>query len=203
MIIINTANGDTFINESETQSVIHDNKNCYVKITFKDGHTEYHTQVKRMYYTNKQDVEIRDNGLLMVAIASDVEYYKQLNESACSYLKRMAEHRSSIENMILSMYEHPDSNQEYRDRFVKELREERSNRRGCIEDELQDYRDYSYYSKLRQDSDEHGQEIEKEFVRLSSKIKELEEWIISRQNAEERIMNRSLWQRILNKKTYL
>ena len=40
MIIIKTANGDRFINESEAQSVTHNKEYGYVVITFKDGHSE-------------------------------------------------------------------------------------------------------------------------------------------------------------------
>ena len=98
MIIIKTANGDRFINESEAQSVTHNKEYGYVVITFKDGHSENAFQVESMYYTNKQDVEIRDNGLLMAAVASDVEYYKEMNESACRYLERMDEQRSRLES---------------------------------------------------------------------------------------------------------
>ena len=207
MIIIKTANGDRFINESEAQSVTHNKEHNFVTITFKDGHREDAFQVESMYYTNKQDVEIRDSGLLMAAVASDVEYYKQMNESACAYLKQMGEQRSRLENMILEMYEHPDSNTEYRKRFVEELRKSRSNRPGTIESELDDYRTMPYYHKLRQDSHEKGEEIQKEFVRMSAKIKDLEKnFDIHKAHYEMsymRIMSRNLWQRIFNKKTYL
>ena len=97
MIIIKTANGDRFINESEAQSVTHNKEYGYVVITFKDGHSENAFQVESMYYTNKQDVEIRDNGLLMAAVASDVEYYKEMNESAFRYLERVADRRNQME----------------------------------------------------------------------------------------------------------
>ena len=137
MIVIKTANGDRFINESEAQSVTHNKEHNFVVITFKDGHSENAFQVESMYYTNKQDVEIRDNGLLMAAVASDVEYYKEMNESAFRYLERVAEQRSRLENMVLEMYEHPDSSPEYRKRFVEELRESRSNRPGTIKAELE------------------------------------------------------------------
>ena len=167
MIIIKTANGDRFINESEAQSVTHNKEYGYVVITFKDGHSENAFQVESMYYTNKQDVEIRDNGLL------------------------------------LEMYEHPDSSPEYRKRFVEELRESRSNRPGTIKSELDEHRTMPYYRKLREDSHEKGKEIEKEFVRMSAKIKELEEWKERYRKAQERLMLRNLWQRIFNKMTYL
>jgi hypothetical protein len=203
MIVIKTANGDRFINESEAQSVAHNKEHNFVTITFKDGHSENAFQVESMYYTNKQDVEIRDNGLLMAAVASDVEYYKQLNESACQYLKRLANHRSRLENMIVEMYEHPDSDKEYRERFIKEIHENWSNRPGTIESELDEYRTMPYYHKLRQDSHEKGEEIQKEFVRMSAKIKELEETKERFRKAGERLMFRNLWQRIFNKMTYL
>lgn len=70
MIIIKTANGDRFINESEAQSVTHNKEYGYVVITFKDGHSENAFQVESMYYTNKQDVEIRDNGPRKGALTS-------------------------------------------------------------------------------------------------------------------------------------
>ena len=46
MIIIKTANGDRFINESEAQSVTHNKEYGYVVITFKDGHSENAFQVE-------------------------------------------------------------------------------------------------------------------------------------------------------------
>ena len=57
MIIIKTANGDRFINESEAQSVTHNKEYGFVVITFKDGHSENAFQVESMYYTNKQDAK--------------------------------------------------------------------------------------------------------------------------------------------------
>ena len=203
MIIIKTANGDRFINESEAQSVTHNKEYGYVVITFKDGHSESAFQVESMYYTNKQDVEIRDNGLLMAAVASGVEYYKEMNESAFRYLERVADRRNQMERMVVEMFEKPDSDPEYRKRFVDEIKEVWSNRPGTIKSELDEHRTMSYYHKLREDSHEKGKEIEKEFVRMSAKIKELEEMTERFRKAGERLMLRSLWQRIFNKKTYL
>ena len=203
MIIIKTANGDRFINESEAQSVTHNKEYGYVVITFKDGHSENAFQVESMYYTNKQDVEIRDNGLLMAAVASDVEYYKEMNESAFRYLERVADRRNQMERMVVRMFESPDSSPEYRKRFVDDIKEVWSNRPGTIKSELDEHRTMPYYRKLREDSHEKGKEIEKEFVRMSAKIKELEEWKERYRKAQERLMLRNLWQRIFNKMTYL
>lgn len=203
MIIIKAAEGGKFVNESEVQSVTHNKKHGFVVITFKDGHSENTFQVESMYYTNKQDVEIRDNGLLMAAVASDVEYYKEMNESALCYLERVAVRRNQMERMVVEMFENPDSSPEYRKRFVDDIKEVWSNRPGTIKSELDEHRTMPYYHKLREDSHEKGEEIQKEFVRMSAKIKELEEWKERYRKASERIMLRNLWQRIFNKKTYL
>ena len=203
MIVIKTANGDRFINESEAQYVSHNKEYGFVVITFKDGHSENAFQVESMYYTNKQDVEIRDNGLMMAAVASDVEFYKQLNESAFSYLKSTADHRNTLERMVVEMYEHPDSDKAYRERFVNRIREMWSNRPGTIMEELDEYRTMPYYTKLRQDSHEKGEEIEKEFVRMTAKIKELEECRKRYLKGSNLLMSRNLWQRIFNKKVML
>ena len=203
MIIVKTNNGDRFINESEAQSVTHNKEYGFVVITFKDGHSENAFQVESMYYTNKQDVEIRDNGLLMAAVASDVEYYKEMNESAFRYLERVADRRNQMERMVVEMFEKPDSDPEYRKRFVDDIKEVWSNRPGTIKSELDEHRTMPYYHKLREDSHEKGEEIQKEFVRMSAKIKELEEWKERYRKAQERLMLRNLWQRIFNKMTYL
>jgi hypothetical protein len=203
MIIIKAADGGKFVNESEMQSVTHNKKYGFVVITFKDGHSENIFQVESMYYTNKQDVEIRDNGLMMAAVASDVEYYKEMNESASRYLEEVADRRNQMERMVVEMYESPDSSPEYRKRIVNEIKEKWSNRPGTIKSELDEHRTMPYYHKLRQDSHEKGEEIQKEFVRMSAEIKNLEEQKERYRKASERIMLRNLWQRIFNKKTYL
>ena len=203
MIIIKSAEGGKFVNDSEVQSVTHNKKHGFVVITFKDGHSENAFQVESMYYTNKQDVEIRDNGLLMAALASDVEYYKEMNESAFRYLERVADRRNQMEQMVVEMFEKPDSSPEYRKRFVDEIKKVWSNRPGTIKSELDEHRTMPYYHKLREESHEKGKEIEKEFVRMSAEIKNLEEWKERYRKASERIMFRNLWQRIFNKKTYI
>ena len=176
MIVIKTANGDRFINEAEVQSVTHNKEYACVVITFKNGHSEKAFQVESMYYTNKQDVEIRDDGLMMAAVAASREYYKEMNESAFRYLERVAEQRNRMERMVIEMYESPDSSPEYRKRFVEELRESRSNRPGTIRAELEEHRTMPYYHKLRKDSHENGEEIQKEFERMTAMIKELKKW---------------------------
>lgn len=206
MIVIKTANGTRFVNESEVQSVEHKKKLMVSVITFKDGHIESDSQVTDMLYTNKQDKEIRDGGLMIAAIAKDVEYYRELKDSAEQYLKDMAHYREQYESIIDRMYEHikDEEHVELFKNFVEEMREKRSQRSGNVIDELNEKRDgYHYIHKLRLESSEAGKQVEEEFKRMSNEIEGLARWGKRREDAIERQMKRNLWERIINKKTYL
>ena len=76
MIVIKTANGDRFINEAEVKNVQHNKSACIVTIKFKDGTFDVAYGVESMYYTNKPDTEIRDNGLMLGGMTTDKEYWK-------------------------------------------------------------------------------------------------------------------------------
>jgi hypothetical protein len=206
MIVIKTANGTRFVNESEVQSVEHKKKLMVSVITFKDGHMESDSQVIEILYTNKQDKEIKDDGLMMQAIASDAKYYRELNDSAEQYLKTMAHYRGQYEDIIDRMYEHikDKENEEFLKNFVEEMREKRRQRSGNVIDELDEKRgEYPYFHKLRLESSEAGKQIEEEFKRMSNEIEGLARWGKRREDANERLMKRNLWERIINKKTYL
>ena len=53
------------------------------------------------------------------------------------------------------------------------------------------------------DSKLKGDEAEKEFKRLTKALQTQTEWADRYKEAYERLMKRNLWQRIINKKTYL
>lgn len=206
MIVIKTANGTRFVNESEVQSVEHKKKLMVSVITFKDGHMESDSQVIEILYTNKQDKEIRDGGLMIAAIAKDVEYYRDLKDSAEEYLKDMAHYREQYESIIDRMYEHikDEEHVELFKNFVEEMREKRRQRSGNVIDELDEKRgEYPYFLKLRQECSEAGKQIEEEFKRMVNEIEGLARWGKRREEANERLMKRNLWERIVNKKTYL
>lgn len=206
MIVIETANGTRFVNESEVQSVEHKKKLMVSVIMFKDGHMESDSQVIEILYTNKQDKEIRDDGLMIQAIASDAKYYKELNDSAEEYLKGMAHHRTGLESIIDRMYEHikDEEHVELFKNFVEEMREMRRQRPGNVIDELNEKRDgYHYIHKLRLESSEAGKQIAEEFKRMASEIESLSSWAKRHEEAYKRQMKRNLWERIINKKTYL
>lgn len=201
MIVIKTANGDRFINEAEVKNVQHNKSACIVTIKFKDGTFDVAYGVESMYYTNKADTEIRDNGLVLGGAIKDSEYWKEMCKSAESFITDLQTWRNDLENFILGYLGQP--NEPYAVRFVKEMEEKRSERPNCKSDELERYRDRPWYIKLREDSKLKGDEAEKEFTKLTKALQTQTEFVERYKEAGERIMKRNLWQRIVNKKTYL
>ena len=203
MIVIKTANGDRFINEAEVKNVQHNKSACLVTIKFKDGTFDVAYGVESMYYTNKADTEIRDNGLMLGSMTTDMEYWKEMAQSAEKFSERLIERRNELESFIIRVSEHPDSDEQYNDYFVQKIREQRNERPGNNGEELLNYRDYPYFHKVRVDSKLKGDEAEKEFKRLTKALQTQTEWADLYKEAYERLMKRNLWQRIINKKTYL
>ena len=201
MIVIKTANGDRFINEAEVKNVQHNKSACIVTIKFKDGTFDVAYGVESMYYTNKADTEIRDNGLMLGGARADAEYYHQLNDSAEKFVEELQHWRNELENFILGYLGQPD--EPYAVRFVKEMEEKRKERPNYQRDELERYRDRPWYNKLHADSHQKGDEAEKEFARLTKNLQTQTEWADRYKEANERLMKRNLWERIINKKTYL
>ena len=203
MIVIKTSNGDRFINEAEVKNVQHNKSACIVTIKFKDGTFDVAYGVESMYYTNKADTEIRDNGLMLGSMTTDKEYWKKMAQSAEQFVERLIERRNDLESFIIRVSEHPDSDKEYNARFVQEIREQRNERPGYKGDELRKYRDYPYFQKVREESHLKGDEAEKQFAQLTKNLQTQTEWADRYKEANERIMKRNLWERIINKKTYL
>ena len=201
MIVIKTANGDRFINEAEVKNVQHNKSACIVTIKFKDDTFDVAYGVESMYYTNKADTEIRDNGLMLGGAIEDKEYWKEMAQSAEQFIQGLQHWRNELENFILGYLGQPD--EPYAVRFVKEMEEKRSERPDYQKDELERYRSQPWYIKLREDSKLKGDEAEKEFTKLTKALQTQTEWADRYKEAGERIMKRNLWQRIINKKTYL
>ena len=202
MIVIKTANGDRFINEAEVKNVQHNKSACIVTIKFKDGTHDVACQVESMTYTNKADTELRDNGLMLGSVTTDKEYWKEMAHSAEEYVKRLVERRGELEYFITSRIKKPEEGS-YEERFINEIRDAQRDRPGSYSEELRQYRDYPYFQKVREDSHLKGDETEKAFTRLTKEIEKITDENRRHREAFERIMKRNLWQRIVNKGTYL
>lgn len=202
MIVIKTANGDRFINEAEVKSVQHNKSACIVTIKFKDGTFDVAYQVESMTYTNKADTELRDNGLMLGGAIEDAEYWKEMCDSAEACVKRVCERRGELERFIIDYIGTPEAGS-YQERFIREMKEARSERANNYKDELRQYRDFPYFRRVREDSKLKGDEAEKEFTKLTKALQTQTEWADRYKEAHERTMKRNLWERIINKKTYL
>lgn len=202
MIVIKTANGDRFINEAEVKNVQHNKPACIVTIRFKDSTFDVAYGVESMYYTNKADTEIRDNGMMLHSAIEDKEYWKEMAKSAEAYVKRLCKRRGELEHFITSRLENQEPGS-YEEQFVEEIRDNQLKRANNSEDELQEYRNFPYFQRVREESHLKGDEVEKQFVQLTKNLQTQTEWADRYKEANERIMKRNLWQRIVNKKTYL
>ena len=202
MIVIKTANGDRFINEAEVKAVKHDKQHALVLITYKDGTMDGAYQVESMTYTNKTEAEVRDNGLILGAVKMDAEYWKEMSHSAEEYVKRLVERRGELEYFITSHIKSPEEGS-YDERFINEIREQQLKRPGNYSDELREYRKYPYFQHLREDSHQKGEEAEKVFAQMTKEIEQGREMIKRHEDAFNRVMKRNLWQRIVNKGTWL
>lgn len=203
MIVINTAKGVNLFNENEVKSVKHRKKESIVEIMYKDGSYTLAYQVESVCYTNKTEIEVKDNGLILGSVIRLEEYYKKKCRSAEDYVKHLVEKRNELEGFINSVAEHPDSDHEYRDHFIKKMREEWKKRPGNYEDELSEWRTLPYHKFTREELEMKGDELENEFKKLTKYVENERLWTQRYKEAIDRLMARSLWQRIINKETYL
>lgn len=201
MIVIKTANGCRFINEAEVNSVVHKKDHAFVLATFKDGTRLSANQVEDIYYTNKTDKEIHDTGLVLAGAWADAEYYRGMNKYAEKFAQDLIHWRNELECFILDYIGKPD--EPYAVRFVENLKKKREERPNNQREELEEYRSYQWCMELRKESHQKGEEAEKAFTELTAKIQHLEDMNKRYQDASERIMKRNIWQRIINKKTFL
>ena len=199
MIVIVTANGYRFVNDGEIKSINHDKANTLAVITYHDGSSETAHQVESVIYTNKKDADIVDDGLLLGAMTSDKKYWKAMRDSAEYYGKELFERVKVLESFIISVAEHPDSYQEYRNNFIENMKEEMSKRAGCFENELEKRRDFACFNELRNKAYKEGKAAEQEFARMTRKIADLQDESNYYLKALVNSKSRNLWERIINK----
>ena len=202
MIVINSEKGKVFVNEAEIVEVRHHKIARMVVVVPKSGCAQSYYQVEDVYYTNKKEVEIHDNGLLLSAAIKDAEYYKELNATSEKFIRDLDEIRRRLEGFILNQFEEPSDTQ-YCLRFIETVREEHNKRPNNVMDELNEKRDYPFYTKIRSSAENGGKQIEKEIAHLTKELDKQSDFAKRYEDAFKRVMKRNLWQRILNKSTYL
>ena len=210
MIIIKTANGTEFINEAFIKSLTHAKDSAIVDT----GNLIKIHQVESVIYTTKNDTEYVDNGLALTAALKDKEYYNQLRQSAQDFAKRLYDRQNELELFILRNENLFTKN--YDKNFIERIRDEK-NDRGTCEQELFKLQDMPYYTSIRKEADQYGNEIADLIESLYTKISELDGQIfnknmdiqklkieiVSLEGKIKRLSLRGLWERIINKNVSL
>ncbi len=199
MIIIKSTEGNILVNENEVKAVRHVKCNASAVILFNNGHKDIEFKVESVYYTNKQDVEINDYGLMLGAVESDKTYYQELSKCYEAMTKELVDRRNELERFIIEWASTPDECIDYRKHFIQKLIEERKNRPTSFEDEMRERRGDSWYFKIRDEGHLNGKKLKAEFERMTKDIEFNHEKLDLYLDKLRKLMNRSLWQRIINK----
>ena len=217
MIIIRTANGCEFINEKNIQRLTHDKKEASVFISQEKTFSPMSTirMVESVTYTNKENMEFVDNGLMMTAVLKDREFHRQYRKSVHDYAKGLYDQRNDLELFIIRNKEL--FTDDYQKHFIEQLCKKRRERPGTMDDEIFNYQKMPYYDAIRKHADQYGEEVTKMFIKLEEKIEEnkqnkssednelfakirhMRKTIFDQQGEIERLKQRSLWERITRK----
>ena len=207
MIIIKTLNGTTFVNEEEIKSIRHDKYTATVQIVYKNtGFNRVHdiTQVERVTFTKKADTFIQEDNSLVEALSQDIEYFRQWKFYAYKLLDDMEEYREKLENHIISL-ESIQNNNQLRlslSLIYKDVCTAQEKRPKGIDLELRAYWPNESFEVIKESMKENGQKSVKQFQQLNMlacRVNGLEGKIKTLNNIIDRLMARSLWQRIRNK----
>ena len=217
MIIIKTANGCEFINENDIQRLTHDKKEASVIISQGNSFFQRYTirMVESVTYTNKENMEFVDNGLMMTAVLKDREFHRQYRKSVHDYANGLYDQRNDLEMFIIRNKEL--FTDDYQKHFIEQLCKKKRERPGTMDDEIFDYQEMPFYNAIRKHADQYGEEVTKMFIKLEEKIEEnkqnkssednklfdeirqLRKTIKDQQDEIERLKQRTLWERITRK----
>ena len=211
MIIIRTANGCEFINDTDISRISHNKEKAEVYIY--RGTLPYTiTQVVSVTYTTKKDAEFEDKGTLLTAAMNDLDFNRQLSKMYEGYAKRLYESRNMLERFILRKHDNELSEETYK-AFIVNLLEERKQRQGDTLDEEFGTFDLDNWLGKKKHAEEFGKEVTSWFEDMTRQINEKtaenfkldsEIWgkrrIIKQQQDEiKRLKQRTLWERITRK----
>ena len=224
MIVIKTANGDIFVNESEIVSLHHNRDTHTVDLVKKNSgpllvlRPEPITNVETVIYLNdKQPAQWCDEGSAVRYLQKSVDSYR--TELACrneiiKTLKDKLLHlgHECVQYIQYSKFETPDGR-----KYLRDIGEDAKAYVNHGEDEI--------FKREYMQSHKHPEELEAdEIARLNAQIEDMEKklreqeaqiheitikaessdkWAGAYRQAHERLMKRNLWKRIINEKTYL
>lgn len=211
MIIIRTANGCEFINDTDISRISHNKEKAEVYIY--RGTLPYTiTQVVSVTYTTKKDAEFEDKGSLLTAALKDLDFNRQLSKMYEGYAKRLYDSRNTLERFILRKHDNELSEETYK-AFIINLLEERKQRQGDTLDEEFGTFDLDNWHGKKKHAEEFGKEVTSWFEDMTRQISEEtaknfkfnmerrgKQRIIQEQQDEiKRLKQRTLWERITRK----
>ena len=211
MIIVRTANGCEFINDTDVSRITHDKKKAEVCI-YRGALPCTITQVVSVTYTTKKDAEYEDKGSLLTAALKDLDFNRQLSKMYEGYAKRLYESRNTLERFILRKHDNELSEETYK-AFIVNLLEERNHRQGNTLDEEFGTFDLDNWFGKKKNAEEFGKEVTSWFEDMTRQISEEtaknfkfnmerrgKQRIIQEQQDEiKRLKQRTLWERITRK----
>lgn len=211
MIIVRTANGCEFINETDISRITHDKKKAEVCI-YRGACPSTITSVVSVTYTTKKDAEYEDKGSLLTAALKDLDFNRQLSKLYVGYAKRLYESRNMLEIFILRKHDNELSEETYK-AFIINLLEERKQRQGDTFDEESGTYDMERLHGMRKQTEEFGNlvtswfddmtlqisEKDYELVKKDMEIREQRKTIAEQQVEIELLKQRTLWERITRK----
>lgn len=211
MIIIRTANGCEFINDTDVSRITHDKKKAEVCI-YRGALPCTITQVVSVTYTTKKDAEYEDKGSLLTAALKDLDFNRQLSKMYEGYAKRLYESRNTLEKFILRKHDNNLSEETYK-AFIINLLEERKQRQGDTLDKEFGTFDLDNWHGKKKHAEEFGKEVTSWFEDMTRQISEKtaenfkldmeirgKRRVIKQQQDEiERLKQRTLWERITRK----
>ena len=224
MIIIKTTNGDIFVNDDEMISLKH-NRDTHTAVLVRknppalfDGDGLI-TRVETVVYLNKaQPAQWCDEGSAVRHLQKKIDAYRA--ETACKseIIKTLKEKLRSLGSDCVQWvcYYHKD--------MPNELCEQMRNRGEEAKTYVNDDKDKDFAHEYMQNKKSPDELESDEITRLNEQVERLDQelrekdaktqdlinkaessskWGEAYRQANERLMKRSLWQRIINKKTYL
>lgn len=201
MIVIKTTDGIRFINENEVKQVEHRKNGAMVIITYNNGSLDTAFQVESVMYTNKQESEINDHGLVLGAVTADMEYWKERAKCAEYFADRLADYRNELEHFI---QHYADKGQfgesSYAAYYLGRIKEKQEERPSSFSGELESYQNLPCFNQVRKNGREKGDKFKNGFNRLTQEIKEKQKMLDIYEKSIHKLLNRNLWQRIRNSK---
>lgn len=220
MIIVKTSNGDVFINDSEMLKLTHDRHNHFAYVTMKKQGSDVFGKAIRpiekvetvIYVNDATDKERRDDGSEIKFLRNQLAEEKSMCGFMYTIARKLEKHLRDFASDIIQVVQYGDKIPDDVRKRIRDLAEDR--KEYALDD--------SKWWERRQFEEKHEQQAKEEAARtaeLNEKVEHQAAQIFSLQQQleqakakekydeseikmlrerKEEILNRNLWQRIIN-----